>query len=64
MQANQDKVSSKDKVQTEYKRIRTKISWRRQDFLHKSRPALGPIELPTQWVMRLFPGGKAAGSWR
>jgi hypothetical protein len=35
-------------------------SWRRRDFLHQSRPVLGPTQPPIQWV----PGGKAAWLWR
>jgi hypothetical protein len=31
-----------------------------QDFLHPTRLALGP-QSPVQWVLGLFPRGKAAG---
>jgi hypothetical protein len=39
-----------------------------QDFLHTSRPDLGPIQPPIQWIPGLFPvgggggGGKSAGA--
>jgi hypothetical protein len=33
-----------------------------QDFLHPSRPALGPILPPIQRVLGLFPGGTATGA--
>jgi hypothetical protein len=34
-----------------------------KDFLHLSRPGLGLIQPPVQWVPGL-PGGKEAGAWR
>jgi len=34
-----------------------------RDFLHLSRPALGPTQPPIQWV-QVFPGGKSVEAWR
>jgi hypothetical protein len=31
--------------------------------LHPSRLVLGSTQLPIQWVLGLFPGGKVAGVW-
>ena len=33
-------------------------------FPHPFRPALRLAQSPIQWVLGLFPGGKAAGAWR
>ena len=35
-----------------------------RDFPYLSRPALGPTQPPTQWVLGLFLEGKAVGAWR
>jgi hypothetical protein len=34
-----------------------------QDFLHHSRPALEPTQLPVQWVPGPIPGCKGAAVW-
>jgi hypothetical protein len=36
--------------------------WLWQDSPHP-RSALGPTQLPTHWVSRISPGGKAVGAW-
>ena len=38
-------------------------SWWGRDFSHLSRPVLAPISFLDDGY-RVFPGGKAAGSWR
>jgi hypothetical protein len=35
-----------------------------RDFLHLSRPALGPTQPPVQWVPGFSRGQKTAGAWR
>ena len=39
-------------------------SWWEPDFPHPSRPTLGPIQPPVQYVTGRFPGDKSAGAWR
>ena len=39
-------------------------SWWGRYFPHLSRPVQGLTQPPVQWVLDLFPGGKAAGPWR
>jgi hypothetical protein len=39
-------------------------SRRGASFLDPSLPTLGSTQPPVQWVLGLFPGGKAAGVWR
>ena len=39
-------------------------SRRGRDLPPQSRPVLGPTQPPIQWIPGLFPGGKAAGTWR
>ena len=34
-----------------------------RNFSQPSRPALGPTQLPIQWVPGPFFGGKVAGEW-
>ena len=34
-----------------------------RNFLHLSRPAVGPTQSPIQWVLGLIPGGKTAEGW-
>jgi len=38
-------------------------SWFKQDFLHPSRPALGPAQPPGQSALGLFPRGEATVRW-
>jgi hypothetical protein len=64
-QEHQDKERSAEKVQRVKNRRNLenkKKILEGRDFLHPSRRVLGPTQLPIQWVPRIFPGGKAAGS--
>ena len=52
-------------IETFYKldvpRIESRWEW---DFPRQSGQAAGITQPPVQWVLGLFPGGKATGTWR
>ena len=59
-------IKTKKQVRMKYEQNKKeyKKSWWGRDFPSLSRPALGPIQLPIEWVPGLFPRGKAAWAWR
>jgi hypothetical protein len=64
MQQNQDKETSTDEVETEYKRIQKKKIRVGARFSAPVQTGPGPNKLPIRWVPGLFPGDKAAEAWR
>ena len=50
-----------DSLRAGYSEDRITVGW---VFPHLSRPDLGPIEAPAQWILGFFPRGTAARTWR